>query len=63
MLEMWYFPVCLYKCNGETGVGVLGLGGKEWNFVPAKASSEFADEGQMLVTLELGGWETQGDGV
>lgn len=63
LLEIWYFPVCLYKCNGETGVGALGLGRKEWDFVPAEASSEFADEEQVLIALQLGGPETQREGV
>lgn len=43
--EMWYFPVCLYKGNRETGEGTLGLGEKEWDFVPAEASGRFADGG------------------
>lgn len=42
---------------------MLGLGGKEWDFVPAKAFGGFADGGQVLVALLLGGLETQGEGA
>lgn len=60
---MWYFPVCLYKCNRETGEGTLGLGEKEWDFVLAEASGGFAGAGRVLAALQLGGLEAQGEGA
>lgn len=42
---------------------MLGLGEKEWDFVPAEASGRFADGGRVLAALQLGGLEAQGEGA
>jgi len=56
--DTWPFPVCLHKCDRETGEGVLGLRGKRWDFVPAEASSPETQGGGSVASwasLLLGG--------